>query len=113
MQLGFKDVEIKLVKPVEEFLGTDYMAVDLKDNFVYVDNKLTDKKDGYKVEIVLPQHKYDKTNVKVANVVGEFVPGETKKVVFEGLQAKPYTNVSNNGFLQFMLSLSADTAVFE
>lgn len=72
-------------------LGNIRILVGVKQNIEYRDGKPTGKVIGYKYEVVLPEHAYDRLDVKINGAQQmELAPGETCSVTFDNLTVRPY-----------------------
>lgn len=85
--MDIKDVVIDAYKTV----GTELLLVGVAPSYAYEDGKRTDKIVGYKYEIVLLQHAYDKVSVKIEGDLRiELQENEAVFVALENLTLTPY-----------------------
>jgi len=54
-----------IVIDAEATIGTNPLLVDVKPCYVYVDGQKSDKIDGYRYTVALPEHQFEKIGVKV------------------------------------------------
>lgn len=54
-----------IVIDAEATIGTNPLLVDVKPCYVYIDGKKSDKIEGYRYTVALPQHQFEKIGVKV------------------------------------------------
>lgn len=80
-------------------IGTDPLLVDVKPCFVYTDGKKTEKIEGYRYVVALPEHQFEKIGVKVLGQCSIEKP-ETGyvPVKFEKLDMRVYWNPRNGTY---------------
>ena len=78
-------------------LGKEMLLVETAPHFEYVNNVRTNNLLGYKYTVVLPQHGFEKLDVKIpGNKLLEVQAGQSIAVSFTGLRVKPYISFKNS-----------------
>ena len=75
--------------------GKKYWLIDVKPSYEYVDGAKTDKVDGYKYIVVLPEMKMEKLSVKIAGNQIVDAPDGYAECRFEELKVTPYVSAGN------------------
>lgn len=76
-----------------ECLGT-IILVSVSPDYYGLDKERHAEIQGYKYEVMLPQHRYDKLVIKIlgAQLMDSPISGNEPQVTFEGLRVRPYVD---------------------
>lgn len=98
--MDLKDVVVDSYATV----GKNLMLIGITPAYSYENGKRTDTVIGYKYEVVLPEKKYEKLNIRILGEQKLDMPeNETPQVVFEGLTINLYWSPDG-----YKISASAD-----
>lgn len=67
-------------------LGKKILLVDVTPTYVYADGHRTDTISGYRYEVVLPDHRFEKIAVKIDGEQLIETPEDCMEVTFDGLE---------------------------
>ena len=82
--------------------GKEVLLLDIKEQYAYENNQLTNKLDGYKCKCVLPKNGYEQLVVKIdtnPHISPDLITsGEPIKVSFENFEGKIYRDYQKNTY---------------